>query len=173
MKNIRLFKGKPLFVWALQAAQSSKYIDDVFLTTESNRIKKIAKKYGYVSDYLRDPKLADDKTHPNEVFLDLLKSIKKKYDYFIVLQATSPLRQKYDIDCCIKKIERGNYDTLTSIHDYKSEIKPNGAIYINKTLSFLKYKKIVRNKNSFFYRMPKYKSIDIDQPRDFKKALRN
>ena len=83
------------------------------------------------------------------------------------------MRQKYDIDYCINKIERGDYDSLTSIHDHKYEIKPNGAIYINKTLSFLKYKKVVRSKNSFFYRMPKFKSIDIDKLSDFKKALRN
>jgi CMP-N-acetylneuraminic acid synthetase len=173
MKNIRFFKGKPLFIWAILAAQSSKYIDDVFLTTESDKIKKIAKKYGYFNDYLRSPKLADDKTHPNEMLLDLFKNLKKKYEYFILLQATSPLRYKYDIDCCIKKIERGSYDTLTSIHESNSEIKPNGAIYINKTESFLKYKKIVRNKNAFFYRMPKFKSIDIDRSKDFEKALRN
>ena len=41
MKNIRLFKGKPLFVWALQAAQSSKYIDDVLNYLYEKKIQSI------------------------------------------------------------------------------------------------------------------------------------
>ena len=173
MKNIKNFKGKPLFICALLSAKSSKYIDDVFLTTESIKIKKIAEKFGYLNNYLRNPKLSKDKTHANDVILDVFKNLKKKYDYFIYLQATSPLRKVYDIDSCIRKMVRRNYDTLISIHDLKSKIKPNGAIYIDKTKLFLKYKTLFRNKKILFYRMPKYKSIDIDQAKDFDRALKN
>ncbi len=172
MKNIRSFRGKPLFIWAILAAKASKYIDDIFLSTESKKIRKIAEKYGYFSNYLRSPKLAKDKIHANDVILDVFKNLKKKYDYFIYLQATSPLRKIYDIDNCIRKIERRNYDTLISIHESKFDKKPNGAIYIDKTKLFLKHKTLFRNKKTIFYRMPKVRSIDIDLPKDFEKALR-
>ena len=119
MKNIKIFKGKPLFIWALKSAMASKYIDDIFLTTESKKVQKIAKQHGYYSKYLRNPKLSKDKTSANEVIIDVFKKLEKKYDYFIYLQATSPLRKIYDIDFCIKKIVSGNYDTLISIYDTK------------------------------------------------------
>ena len=172
MKNIKIFKGKPLFIWALKSAMASKYIDDIFLTTESKKVQKIAKQHGYYSKYLRNPKLSKDKTSANEVIIDVLKNLKKKYDYFIYLQATSPLRKIYDIDFCIKKIVSGNYDTLISIYDTKKRIKPNGAIYINKTKEFLKHRTLFRNKKTTFYRMPKIRSVDIDRIQDFNKALK-
>ncbi len=172
MKNIKMFKGKPLFVWALKSAMASKYIDEIFLTTESKKVQKIAKKHGYLSKYLRNPSLSKDKTSANDVIMDVLKNLKKKYDYFIYLQATSPLRKIYDIDYCIKKIVCGKYDTLISIYDKSENIKPNGAIYINKTKEFLKYKTLFHNKKTTFYRMPKIRSVDIDYIKDFNKALK-
>ena len=65
----------------------------------------------------------------------------------------------------------GKYDTLISIYDINENIKPNGAIYINKTKEFLKYKTLFRNKKTTFYRMPKMRSVDIDHIQDFNKAL--
>ena len=171
MKNIKMFKGKPLFVWALKSAMSSKYVDEIFLTTESKKVQKIAKKHGYFSEYLRNPNLSKDKTSANDVIMDVLKNLKKKYDYFIYLQPTSPLRKIYDIDFCIKKVVYGKYDTLISICDINKNFKPNGAIYINKTKEFLKYKTLFRNKKITFYRMPKMRSVDIDHIQDFNKAL--
>ena len=48
MKNIKNFKGKPLFIWALLSAKSSKYIDDIFLTTDKRGAKYINKNiYNY------------------------------------------------------------------------------------------------------------------------------
>ena len=171
-KNIKNFRGRPLFVWTIKSAQASKYIDEIILSTESDKIKKIAKKFGYCTNYLRKPYLANDSTSANEVILDVLKNLKKKYDYFIYLQATSPLRKTYDIDFCIKKIVSGNYDTLISVDEFENKKKPNGAIYINKTKEFLKYKTLFRNKKIIFYRMPKARSIDIDRLNDFEKALK-
>ena len=171
-KNIKNFRGRPLFVWAIKSAQASKYIDEIFLSTESDKIKKIAKKFGYCTNYLRKPHLAKDSTSANDVILDVLKNLKKKYDYFIYLQATSPLRKIYDIDHSIKKIVSGNYDTLISIDESKNKKKPNGAIYINKIKEFLKYKTLFRNKKTVFYRMPRARSIDIDKVKDFEKALK-
>ena len=96
-KNIKLFKGRPLFVWSYIAAKKSKYIDKIFISTESKRILNYAKKYGYRSNLLRNKKISKDKTSSEEVILDVLRK-NKKFDYFILLQPTSPLRNNFDID---------------------------------------------------------------------------
>ena len=54
----------------------------------------------------------------------------------------------------------------------QKKIKPNGAIYINKTKEFLKHRTLFRNKKTTFYRMPKIRSVDIDRIQDFNKALK-
>ena len=44
-KNIKNFKGYPLIYWSLKAAISSKLFDKIIVSTDSNKIKKIAEKF--------------------------------------------------------------------------------------------------------------------------------
>jgi CMP-N-acetylneuraminic acid synthetase len=146
-KNIKLFKGRPLFVWSYIAAKKSKYIDKIFISTESKRILNYAKKYGYRSNLLRNKKISKDKTSSEEVILDVLRK-NKKFDYFILLQPTSPLRTNFDIDRSINLIISKKKNFLVSIN--KENKKYNGAIYINKIDKFLKEKKFSNEKKIFF-----------------------
>ena len=165
-KNIKLFKGRPLFAWSYIAAKKSKYIDKIFISTESKRILNYAKKYGYRSNLLRNKKISKDKTSSEEVILDVLRK-NKKFDYFILLQPTSPLRTNFDIDRSINLIISKKKNFLVSIN--RENKKYNGAIYINKIDKFLKEKKF-SNEKKIFFKMSKKKSIDIDRIRDFKQA---
>ena len=45
-KNIKKINNKPLVYYAISAAKKSKFIKKVFVTSESQRVLKIAKKYG-------------------------------------------------------------------------------------------------------------------------------
>lgn len=168
-KNIRIFKGKPLFAWSLIIAKKSKFIDDIFLSTESKKIYLLGKKYARYPNYLRPNYLSLDSCHPNNVILHVLKFIKKKYDYFIYLQPTSPLRTVSDVNSAIRKIIKKKSNSLVSVTNNSK--KPNGAIYISKPEFFLKSKKF-KVKGMVYYKMPKKRSIDIDYLEDFEEALK-
>ena len=101
-----------------------------------------------------------------DVVLDVLKKTKKKYDYFILLQPTSPLRNLKDIDNSIKTIIKKKLNSLVSVN--KSNKKVNGAIYIQKINYFVK-KKLLNHKNIYRFKMPSKRSLDIDTLKDFKK----
>lgn len=45
-KNLRLMNGKPLIAYAIENAKKSKYIKDVFVTTDSKEIEEVSKVYG-------------------------------------------------------------------------------------------------------------------------------
>lgn len=45
-KNILDCGGKPLLAWTIEAAQNSKYVDRVLVSTETQEIADIAVKYG-------------------------------------------------------------------------------------------------------------------------------
>ena len=45
-KNIKLFRGEPLISWTIKEALKSKYIDEVFVSTDSEEISEISVKYG-------------------------------------------------------------------------------------------------------------------------------
>ena len=49
------------------------------------------------------------------VIKDVEKKIKKKYDYFIILQVTCPFRKLSDINNSIKKIIREKSDNIISV----------------------------------------------------------
>ena len=42
-KNIKLFSGKPLIYYTIKKALTSKFIDEVYVSTDSNKISKISK----------------------------------------------------------------------------------------------------------------------------------
>tara|TARA_E500000178_G_scaffold327210_2_gene356104 strand:+ start:1193 stop:1774 length:582 start_codon:yes stop_codon:yes gene_type:complete len=169
MKNLREFNGKPLFLWSMMSAKKSKYIDRIYLSTDSKKINTIAFKNGFKIYNLRSKKLSTDKTTSSELILNIFSRIKEKFDFFILLQPTSPLRQSTDIDYAIKRIVQKNKKSLVSVNAKNN--RNNGAIYI-QNISFFKKNKKFRYKNSMIYKMPAKKSIDIDTKKDFDQALK-
>ena len=65
-KNLRQYKGMPLIAWSINAAKSSKLIDQVIVSTDCNSILATAKKFGAIA-LKRPSDLADDFTSAYEV----------------------------------------------------------------------------------------------------------
>ena len=96
-KNIKMMNGKPLIAYTIEVAKKSKIFEDIIISTDSEKYAEIAKKYGGSVPYLRDKKLANDNAKSSDVILDILNKVEKKYDSFIMLQPTSPLRTEKNI----------------------------------------------------------------------------
>ena len=45
-KNIKLFRGKPIIYYSINAAKKSKIFQKIIVSTDSEKIKKISEKYG-------------------------------------------------------------------------------------------------------------------------------
>ena len=117
-KNWKIINNKPLIFWTIKAAQRSKYIDDIILTTDSNIVIKIANKMGLNNFIKRPGYLSLDSTKSSEVILHTLKNVglkKSIYDYFIFLEPTSPLRTYIDIDKSISKLCSSKATCLLSV----------------------------------------------------------
>lgn len=96
---------KPIFY----ESEYNKYYEDALFNKElelfnpeiiyihTSKYAEIAKKYGGSVPYLRDKKLANDNAKSSDVILDILNRVEKKYDLFILLQPTSPLRTEKNI----------------------------------------------------------------------------
>lgn len=101
-KNIKLLHGKPLLAYTLEAAQRSRYIDRIILSTESEAIAHVAKAMGVDVPFLRPAELATDETPTMDVVVHVMDSLPEQYDILVVLQPTSPLRTTKDIDNCLE-----------------------------------------------------------------------
>ena len=163
LKNLRIFRGNPLFYWPLILSKKSKHIDKVVFTTDCKSMYSKAKKNFQILNYIRPKNLAKNDSLARDVILDVLKKISFKFDYFIYLQPTSPLRTVRDIDNSLKMIETKKGNTLVSVTENSK--KPNGMIYVSRTEFFLK-KKSFKNKKIILFKTPLRRSIDVDFKKD-------
>ena len=106
-KNIRIVAGKPLIHYAVEAALKSSYIDRLFVSTDDKIIAQTALDAGAEVPFLRPAELASD-TSPEwlswQHVVKTLTDAGERFDIFVSIPTTSPLRVVEDIDNCIKKL---------------------------------------------------------------------
>ena len=61
-KNIKLFAGKPLIAYSIEAAKASELFDRVIVSTDSAEIANVAKRVGAEVPFMRPSELSDDYT---------------------------------------------------------------------------------------------------------------
>ena len=119
-KNIIDLCGKPLLAYTVEAAVSSKYIDDVVVTTDSQAIAEVAIQYGAQIPFLRPDHLAQDTSTTLSAVLhaiEVLKEQGKSYDVLVLLQPTAPLRDVTDIDAAIETFMDNDRISLVSVSE--------------------------------------------------------
>jgi CMP-N,N'-diacetyllegionaminic acid synthase len=118
-KNIIKLKNKLLIEFTLISAKKSKLLNDVIVSTNSKKIKELAIKHKIDCPFLRPDNLATKFSHISETLFYTLKKYetisKKKFDYVVMLQPTSPKREPGEIDRCIKKIIKYRANSLISL----------------------------------------------------------
>ena len=118
LKNIVDVAGHPLLSYTIQAAKNSKDIDEIVVSTDSTKIANVAKKYGAKMPFLRNKKLAQDKTTSVDALYDAVirseKFFNKKFDYIIELPCVAPLRDVNDIDKVVKILKKNKSDSVIS-----------------------------------------------------------
>jgi CMP-N-acetylneuraminic acid synthetase len=128
-KNIKSLLGKPLIGWTIEQALNSKYIDSLIVSTEDEEIAGISKKFD--AEVLHRPKeLAQDDTPTISVIEHVIDKLPQKFDIILLLEATSPIRKKDDIDNAITKFI-DNYEIFDSFITI-GEIPLENPIYAQK-----------------------------------------
>lgn len=98
-KNIIDFKGKPLIAWTIEAAKESGLFEKVVVSTDSEEIAEVSRKYGAEVPFLRAT-AADDHSPVSDATLSTilqLEEIGEYYDDVVQLFAVCPLRNSKDI----------------------------------------------------------------------------
>jgi len=131
-KNIRDLCGKPLIAWSIEAGLHSKYVDEVLLTTDSEAIAEIGRRHGAAVPFLRPAELANDTASSYSVVEHALTfyvtQLGRNFDYLVLLEPTSPLRERDDIDSMLEKLVSlaDRYDAIVSlgeVHDHPAIMK--------------------------------------------------
>ncbi len=107
-KNIKNLAGKPLIAYSINLAKKFLFScnGDIAISTDSNEILEVSKKYGVYTDYIRPDYLATDTAGKIDAIKDILlfteKTKNKKYDLILDLDVSSPLRNLEDINSAIE-----------------------------------------------------------------------
>lgn len=199
-KNKKLFLGKPLIGWSIDAALEADCVTDVVVTTDDDSILAFAKDYPTVKFMKRPPELALDSTPGIDPVLHLMTQLEKKYDYLVLLQPTSPLRSSQHVDQAFQMLLKSAKKQLVSVKKivdpvghivFKSNDKVqflkkavtgipedqdlkvlNGAIYFSDWKTLLAEKTFL-GRDVELFEMDELVSVDIDYPEDWARAERN
>ena len=113
-KNILELAGKPLIAYTIEAAKKSKYIDDIIVSSDSDNILNIAKDYN-IKTIKRPDYLASNTAKTIDVIKHVIENIIGEYDYIVLLQPTSPLRNEKHIDEAIELLNAKEADAIVSV----------------------------------------------------------
>lgn len=107
-KNIRFLAGIPLLAYSIAAAQKSKLIDRIIVSTDDEVIADLAKEWGAEVPFIRPKELASDTALDFPVMDHAVRWLELKEDYrsdvVVQLRPTSPLRPPGLVDEAIRTL---------------------------------------------------------------------
>lgn len=199
-KNIKKFAGKPLIAHAIEQALDCKIADKVIVDTDSSTIAAMAKKYGAEVPFLRPAELAQDKSMIIDSIIYMLDRLEKEQNFkpthLLLLQTTSPLRERKDILDCWKLMKstkattvltvcpthprlyhlnnknnlilvNGNEGMSTNMQAWPQGYILNGCfVYIVDTKALRKERRVITAKTKAIV-CDKWRSIDLDTPEEW------
>ncbi len=116
-KNIKLLNKKPLIAYSIEIANSSEKIQETIVTSDSREILQISEKYE-AKTILRPCELANDIIHPEPSIVHALLNFLENKGFLpectLMLQPTSPIRDKVDIEAAINDIFSGKFNSSIS-----------------------------------------------------------
>lgn len=128
-KNILPLDGKPLIAYTIEAAKASKLVDRVIVSTDSEEIAEVARKYGAEVPFLRPAELATPESTEYEFHKHALDWLQENENYepdiLVNLYPTTPFRKPDSIDAAVQiLIDNSDVDSVRSIrkvseHPYK------------------------------------------------------
>lgn len=195
LKNIKLFCGKPLVYWTVQAASKARGIDEVYVATDSDKIREVVESFHLpkVEVIARGSATATDSASTESAMLEFAEQ--REFDDIVLIQATSPLLTDKDLEGGLSLYRKEGIDSLLSVvpqkrfiwkpsgeetavsMNYQVEHRPrrqefdayyveNGAFYICSREALLSTKCRL-NGTIAAYQMPEDTYFEIDEPSDW------
>lgn len=145
-KNIRLFLGKPIISYSIDAAKNSGCFDEVMVSTDDYEIVNIAKRFGAKVPFLRSNKNSSDTATTEDVLREVVKKYEKlgkKYDNICCVYPTAPFVTPRKIQKGLVMLEELEVDSVITIVKFSFAIQraltmENGLIHFVESANALK-----------------------------------
>ncbi|WP_199616745.1 acylneuraminate cytidylyltransferase family protein [Paenibacillus alkalitolerans] len=205
-KNLYRVAGKPLIAWTIEEAKKSKFIDRLIVSSDDEEIMETAVRYGCEAPFRRPNQLAKDETPGVEPILHAVEEISGYDYVVLLqptspLRTVSDIDGCLELcvgsrsASCVSVTEteenpywmfRINEDNRMlpvlpegSGFTRRQDLPPcyvlNGAVYVSEITALLKNKSFL-HEDTVAYRMPRERSLDIDDMEDileFERRVQN
>lgn len=120
-KNIKEFCGKPIIAYSIEAALNSGMYDEVMVSTDSEEIAEIAKKYGAQVPFLRSEKTSNDFATTRDVLDEVIEEYKKRgksFDFMTCIYPTAPFVTAQKLKDAVTKLSESDADWAMPVTAY-------------------------------------------------------
>ncbi len=107
-KNSKVFDGKPLIGYAIEAALESKLVTDIIVSSDGEEILNFASSYEAVQCHIRRNDLATDSSPIGDTIVEIIHQFEEHPEFIVLLQPTSPLRTGKQIDEAIQVLSNAS-----------------------------------------------------------------
>jgi len=131
-KNIKLFCGKPMIAWSIEAAIKSGCFDKVIVSTDDEEIVQTALRFGATVPFIRPAELSDDHTGTIPVIrhaIEWFNAQGHQVEHTCCLYATAPFVSSEDIQRGLGRLTEAGCDYAFSVTSYAFPIQR--AIHLN------------------------------------------
>lgn len=125
-KNIKVFCGKPMIAWSIEAALGSACFDEVVVSTDDEEIAEVARRYGALVPFMRPAELADDHTGTIPVIRHAVEWFKQQaqpVESACCLYATAPFISSVDLRRGLDELQGSDCDYAFSVTSYAFPIQ--------------------------------------------------
>ncbi len=120
-KNIKIFHGKPMIAYSIQAALKTKLFSSIIVSTDSMELANIAITYGAEVPFIRPAELSDDFTGTDAVILHALNYLidhGADIQYVCCIYATAPFISASYIKKGFDLLKKENATSAFSVTTY-------------------------------------------------------
>ena len=110
-KNVKLFCGKPIITYSIEAALQSGLFEEVMVSTEDEEIAQIARQAGASVPFMRSQESAGDYASTDDVLLEVLKAYEEQgrtFGTFCCLYPTAPFVTAQKLQKAMKLLEQAD-----------------------------------------------------------------
>lgn len=125
-KNIREFAGKPMIAHAIEVAQQSGLFDHIVVSTDDEKIARIARAWGAETPFMRPAELADDYMGTGEVIAHAIETCRSsgwEIDYACCIYPCVPFIQIEDLKQALKMLQASGATYCFPIAEFPSAIQ--------------------------------------------------
>ena len=125
-KNIKLFHGKPMIAYSIQAALKSACFEHIIVSTDDEEIAQVAREHGATTPFMRPKNLADDFATTGDVMRHAISEMQKQGwqgEQVCCLYATAPFVRAEDLINGQKTLSQQQADFAFSITNYAFPIQ--------------------------------------------------